>query len=170
MVLLGKQQPVMLRICRLLFVSILVLIVGGCQSRSNHIHFVLPIGFRGAVLVYPNQSDGTNLEKKEGRYTCIIPESGILRIKGAEPFYQWHSLSASFANGAAIPIAHEPERLSEHTIAFWPHGSTQEGENAQYLYDFIGTKTENEAFCKATATGKVVPGGVQESRVPGETK
>jgi len=144
----------MLRVLIGMLVAFMFLAITGCQSRSDHIHFVIPDGFRGAIVIYINQPDGIRLKKNAGVYTCTIPDNGILKLADKGPFYEWHEVSAAFTNGDPIPVAHEPKRLSKETVAFWPHGSRV------FLYGFVGTKDENEAFNKATATGDVVPGGV----------
>jgi hypothetical protein len=146
------------RIVKLLLVYAVTHTGLGCQSQSGRVHFIVPNGYRGAVLIYTNQPDGITLEVRDGRYVCEIPETGILRIKGNGPFYKWHSTTASFANGDPILLAHEPERLTENAVAFWSGGSRPGG----LVYDFIGTRAENQSFRHETATGEVRPGGVRK--------
>ena len=139
-------------------------LIGGCESRSDHIHYLVPNGFRGKIVIYVNQPDGVSLKKTNGRFTCVIPDDGVLRISDKGPFFEWHETSASFINGDPIAVADEPERLSESQVAFWSHGCGQKGDGPLYVYDFIGTKAENEAFCRASETGKVIPGGIQHNK------
>ena len=145
--------------------AVFILMMAGCESRSDHIHFVVPDGFRGAIIIYPNQPEGLSLKKKNGRYICVVPDNGMLRISDKGPFFRWNSLSASFVNGDPIVVAQEPERLSKDTVAFWPHGCRQLGDGPLFLYDFVGTKADNDAFCKATETGKVIPGTIKKEAV-----
>src|SRR5262249_9604745 len=96
------------------------------------------------------------LRYKDGCYTCIIPENGILHVKGKGPFYRWHSTTATFASGNSIPEG--TERLSEDVVAFW-HGGSRPGG---LLYDFIGTKAELAAFRKEIERDEIRSGGVVE--------
>ena len=130
--------------------------VGGCQRKSPSIHFVLPNGYRGAFLIRSDQADGSELQEKAGRYTFIIPESGTLKIQGAGPFYDWHSVSASFVGGEVISVPNEPERLKPDQLALWTDDSAPGG----VIYFFVGTRDEHESYRQKTATGPVRLGGV----------
>jgi hypothetical protein len=138
-------------------------VITGCQSRSDRIHFVIPDGFRGGILIYVNQPEGIKLKKNAGVYTCCIPDNGILRIVDDGPFFEWHKVSAAFMNGDPLPVANEPQLLPKETVAFWTYGSRQKGDGPVCVYAFVGTKAENEAFCKATETADLVPGGVRKA-------
>jgi hypothetical protein len=101
------------------------------------------------------------LEFVDGVYRCLIPESGILKVQGKGPFYQWHRTEACFANGTDIPIVRpdEEDTFPEDVIAFWSGGSRPGG----MIYDFLGTKAEAKSFQKETASGEVTPGGIRKS-------
>src|SRR5713226_752149 len=89
---------------------LMALACSSCGSqRCDHIHYVLPNGYRGAFLIYNEREDGIELRPNKGQITCVIPNTGVLRVKGKGPFYEWHSTTASFANGVPIPIASESE-------------------------------------------------------------
>src|SRR5207245_2469197 len=102
------------------------------------LHITVPNGYRGAFIVYTGDPAGIELREVKGTYSCNIPESGVLRIRGEGPFYAWHGLKVSFANGDNIPISTENKGLPDDVVAYWPGGSRP----GEMLYDFIGTKTE----------------------------
>lgn len=135
-----------------------LILLTGCQSKPNKVHFVFPDGFRGALLIYYDTSDGVVFRKSNGGYRVVVPSTGIMRIQGDGPFFRMGPLTASFADGTEIPIAWEPEKLAEATVAFWSGGSRSDG----YLYDFVGTKSEYRAFRKATGATDIPPGGVRK--------
>lgn len=82
-----------------------------------------------------------------------------MREKG--PLYSWHTRSASFADGTAIPVsipgAPEDASIKDETIVFWGAGSGPDG----MIYDFVGTKAEKKLFDKETAAADIVPGKVR---------
>jgi hypothetical protein len=139
---------------------LLVLIFPGCQSRSEHLHYVLPNDFRGAIVIFTERADGETLPKEGNRYICRIPANGMLQVKGKGPCYQWHTTSAAFENGQVIPVANEPQSIGPDTVAFWGCGSRSGG----MVYDFIGTKAEYEQFCKDTATADIKPGSIRAAK------
>jgi hypothetical protein len=133
--------------------------VCGCHRfvTSPHVHYVVPIGFRGAIVVYTNDAAGTSLPSQKNSYTCIVPETGILRLREKGPFYSWHTTSASFADGTSIPVAQPDASIEDETILFWSGGARPDG----MIYDFVGTKAEKKLFDKETAAGDIVPGRVR---------
>ncbi len=138
------------------FLIVVSMLFAGCDKKSPTIHYVLPNAYRGAFIIYTGQPDGVVLQKRSNEYTCVIPPSGVLKVKGPGPFSSWHAVKASFANGEPIRVAYEWEHLDKDLVAFWGAG----GRDGGMLYDFIGTKQENEVFQKETATGDVKPGRV----------
>jgi hypothetical protein len=122
------------------------------------VHYVVPDGFQGAILIYYDTPDGITLKKDNDQYTIRVPSTGVLRIRGKGPFFGWCSLTASYENGRNIPVAYEPEKLAKDTIAFWPHGS----RNNKFIYDFVGTRSENKEFSELAGTGDIIPGRVRE--------
>jgi hypothetical protein len=89
----------------------------------------------------------------------VIPDSGILRVKGDGPFYGWHRLKASFVNGDIIPIGVETgaDELGGKAVALW--GGESRTDNR--IYHFVGTASEFVAFSKESAAGPIKLGEVQ---------
>jgi hypothetical protein len=110
------------------------------------------------ILIYTNQPDGVSLEPKDGCYEITIPSNGILKVRGPGPFYQWHTLSASFANGGPLPVANDPDAIGETTVALWPGGSGQGG----LVYDFVGTPARHRVFSKEESPDRLRPGRVSD--------
>jgi hypothetical protein len=100
-------------------VGVVVLnVFAGCERKALCVHFIIPIGYRGAFLVHTGQSSGVLLQEKDGVVTCVIPKSGVLDVRGDGPFYYWHTVRASFDNGTPIPIgSYEAERLVPGELA-----------------------------------------------------
>lgn len=144
----------------LLIVWMLLSTLGtGCERHSPLVHFILPQGFRGAIVVYVNQLDGLVLANTRGVYECRIPETGILKVRGEEPFYSWHRKRASYEDGTMIPVAQETENLADHVVAFWSGSSDSRG----FFECFVGTKREAKVFYQETAAGDAKPGSVQKN-------
>src|SRR5947209_5577827 len=135
--------------------SILLLFHLGCERRSPIIEFVLPDGFRGAFIVYTNQVDGVDLPFAANTYTCVIPSSGVLKVRKDGPFYNWHRTRARYENGTILPVLSHSEHIASGTVAFW-NGASE----VNMLYDFIGTQEEADVFFAETAAGPVHPGRV----------
>jgi hypothetical protein len=140
---------------------------------------VIPKGFRGAFLIYTNQAAGVEPERAGVTYTLVIPESGVLRIKGAGPFSQWHDSVASFQDGPPLlngytgqppppppgtrPVGPFPDEL----IALWAGGAGEEvtvepgkvvktgPASPRIHYWFVGTKKEAAAFFRETADRRI---------------
>jgi hypothetical protein len=136
--------------------SALVMVVGGCGQSSIRLKLVLPNGYRGAFIIYTEQADGVAMSVENGAWTCKIPESGVLKVKGKEPFYRWHALEVAFEDGTAVPIAWENE-LPSDKVGLWLGGS----RSGNMLYDFVGTSQEHDGFLKSARAGPVTVGGIR---------
>jgi hypothetical protein len=112
----------------------------GCHSKPNQVHFIISDGFRGAFAVKPDDPDGIELVKEDGRYNVRIPEGGVLRIKGYNPFHVFLS-KASFANGEEIWVEKRlDDRPRKDQVGLW--GGITEIEPIYRYWWFIGTEEE----------------------------
>ncbi|MFZ5832821.1 MAG: hypothetical protein ACOY3P_22270 [Planctomycetota bacterium] len=92
-----------------LSVAIIIAMVAGCHSRgrAGRVHFVVPMGFRGAIAIVPNAPDGAPLEIQDGVRYYRIPASGLLRVQDQGPFFDWGKMSAMYADGSHLKTAHD---------------------------------------------------------------
>jgi hypothetical protein len=148
----------MSRATRTLFLGGILIMVVSCRARSPHVHIVLPDGFRGYFLIYPNQPDGAKIEPNGDEYTVQIPKGGVLRIQGDGPFLSWHSRSAAFENGMEIPMASHEENLPQDKVAFWGGGTRSENHGPMHFYYFVGTEAEHKSHSSSIT---ITPGSVK---------
>jgi hypothetical protein len=120
----------------------------GCESRPEQVHFVLPDGYCGAFAVKPDDPDGIELQKKDGRYVIRIPERGVLKIKGHDPFRSYLN-TASFASGERIWVSKRiDDKPRPGEIALWSSGTRviYEGERPiNFFWWFVGTEEQWKA-------------------------
>ena len=97
----------MTRYATLVVITLIITVpwIADCNSNNaSEIVLVFPDGFRGVAIIRASRPDGVPIESKNGVITLTFPRSGILDIKEAIPTFDWHRLSAKFANGEDIPI------------------------------------------------------------------
>ncbi|OAI39469.1 hypothetical protein AYO40_05735 [Planctomycetaceae bacterium SCGC AG-212-D15] len=54
------------------------------------IKVILPTGYTGNFFIVRDRVLGQDLVQRDGFWVFEVPDSGILRIKDDDPFYQWH--------------------------------------------------------------------------------
>ena len=124
----------------LVFAAILLLTVTGC---SPHVDFVVPDGFRGAIYIIADPTNGVAIKKRDGIYTVTIPSGGKLRVHDIRFLERWHWEDAHFAGGKRIPTASVPSTgslVSSNTIALRGGSAVNAGE-IYHMY-FIGTEPD----------------------------
>jgi hypothetical protein len=106
---------------------------------------IVPEGYRGPIKLIVDKNRGIDVPLKEGRFIYHIPPSGTLLIKDDGPFHQWHSMTAKYTNGMAIPMRDE-NTLAPGEVAYFGLGSgmkvDSQGTREEYIQDFVGTKGE----------------------------
>jgi hypothetical protein len=112
------------------------------------VHFVLPDGWRGGFAIKPDDPLGFKLEKTEGRYVITIPESGVLWIKGHDPFGSYLN-TAAFESGQAIWVKRAiDEKPGVGEVALWDVGTHVEdvdGRAISWYWWFVGTEDDWKA-------------------------
>src|SRR5436190_21434970 len=64
------------------------------------LRFVVPAGFRGAILFKSDRLNGVSFSRqRDGVLEIVIPRSGLVLIRDGELFYQWHIQRAVFSDG-----------------------------------------------------------------------
>jgi hypothetical protein len=124
------------------------------------VHFVLPDGYRGAFAIMPDDPDGIELKQTGGRYVIPIPEGGVLKIKGHDPFRSYLN-TASFASGELIWVSKRiDDKPAPGEVALWGTGTQrryEDGQPVNYIWWFVGTQEEWKA---ADDDSRYRPGGV----------
>jgi hypothetical protein len=145
----------MSRICSVVLVISLLLV--GCSRKAPRIHYIVPVGFRGAIILYTNCPDGIPWQKTDSILTCTIPTKGVVCLKDAGVLEEWHSLTAAFDDGQALPIAFaDGSRLSPREVAIWPLWTNEDS----ILY-FVGASDEYRKAKAAWGRGVLlVPGNI----------
>jgi hypothetical protein len=115
----------------------------GCQRRGDPVHFVLPLGYRGAFKLVVD-SKGTNAELVGGRLTYLIPPSGTLLVRSDDPFLVWHEVSASFSDGSSLPLTN----ISAGGTNVLRFASLRSVNNSAYWF-FVGTENEIQNALKS---------------------
>jgi hypothetical protein len=89
----------------------------GCQSRVNQVEFVIPVGFRGTIILR-HELDAPPIPMENGRYILKIPENGDLVYGGEDPFVSYLR-TARFADGETIWVSTRGDRPQKDQIALF---------------------------------------------------
>ena len=101
----------------------------------------------------------SRLQKTNGRYVIKIPESGVLKIKGHDPFGSYLA-TASFASGQGIWVSKRiDDKPGRGEIALWSTGTQvlSSGPPKGTFWWFVGTEQEWET---TDHDARYRPGGV----------
>jgi hypothetical protein len=111
------------------------------------VQYVIPNGFRGGIVIYPDQPDGVELKKTDGVWQIEVPKNGILRIRGRRPLLDtWCKETACFASRKKIRIPVDLREVNdEGQILMDRQGSRARNNGPLYCFSFIGTKSETKA-------------------------
>src|SRR5262249_46557668 len=122
---------------------LVICMIGGCKAESPRVHFILPNGYRG-LFVITTQADGARLQTSEGRIVLAIPENGNLAIRDSAVLFEWHSVSAAFADETQIRFG-DHDNLPADSVACWDVGNETDRPDKPIWY-FIGTYREKCAL------------------------
>jgi len=73
------------------------------QMFGTPIHFNVPDGYVGHILIFQNEGVGEKLSKEAGAYQVNVPSNGVVILDSIEPFEHMHTESASYQSGKVIP-------------------------------------------------------------------
>lgn len=139
-------------------VSVLSIVCTGCGDRKMPTaHFVVPVGFRGGIVIIEDSPDGIIVPRIEEQEIYEIPESGILKIAGRAPFSTWQRTSAEWSDGSRLLTDHDLMGDEGYlgdpntTIALWGGALDNEGN----LWMYVGPRSE---YFKATQSLEWRPG------------
>ena len=119
-----------------------VSVVISCDKTDAPVHFVVPNGYRGMFVVYPGQKDGTEISLKEGQYTYIVPDDGIIRVRGEGPFATRQEMSASYSDGTPLPLYASEDADPETDTGIWAAGTISSGG----IWFVVGVRREQEGW------------------------
>jgi hypothetical protein len=124
------------RLRPLLIVLAAGLSAAGCSQSVTQVTFIVPAGFRGALVV--REKPGLRNESAS-RDTLVLKASdrGEAFVADLAPFSRWFEIKAQFDNGIAIPLGESLES-EDRQVAIWALHTDEQGS----LWHYIGTKEE----------------------------
>ena len=111
-----------------LLTPVALLLISCGDGSGPPVHFIVPDGFRGRIDIFLDTKQGAPVELKEGRYTLIIPASGVLRVQSFLPFDRWHTATAVYASGTTLPV-YAGTAGTNSTFGFYELGSSASSGN-----------------------------------------
>ena len=138
----------MLQLLSALAVSLFAL-TACSDSLDRPLHFEIPPGFTGPILLI-EQPDAPNvLIKRPDEYRIVVPATGVLRLGDAWVLHRWHAVRASFSGGASIPYP------SESGVGFHL-GSCGTSDNRIYFnWFFVGESSAAQKFFHSSESPKL---------------
>ena len=122
----------------------------GCPKQAHDVCFVLPNGYRGPFVIQTRSNKGVEIEKTDGVFFVLIPESGVLYVKERGPFYDWMKVSAKYENNVQIPVD-DDIAADVVAMAFLSSGGDQT------IWYYVGTRASREKALSAPEMMKVGP-------------
>jgi hypothetical protein len=122
-----------------LTLALLPTFVGCNLGEGLPIHFVVPNGFRGEIRIIEDPGNGEILPKHGRWIICVLPATGILKVKSLKPFLAVHEETACYADGGVLNPG-----IDTNAIAFFGLGSFASGSTNGVSY-FVGTQAEATA-------------------------
>lgn len=124
----------------------------GCSApeRSYGVRIIVPEGFRGTIRIVFDDSGAAPIWE-EGQLVFRVPESGIVRTTGANPFLKFGDIEVVTEGGDTIVVADfDPDRDAPDEVLFRFVGGTADGRQ---FWAVVGT--EDEAGEARLALGEV---------------
>jgi hypothetical protein len=164
----GISSIALLFMKKLYFVLIGLIACCGCnrESKTNSktaeqvfgispgapVHFVVPVGFHGDILVVTNIVSGLSLKPNSaGIITIEVPANGNITVTTWDAFLCEHEESASFTDGTPIPspdLTQSEKLFPRDKLGFYALGKEMNPADPADLNGrlvwFIGTKEELE--------------------------
>ncbi len=125
-------------------------------------HFVVPVGFRGAIELIPDSPDGVTVTVRDGNEVYLVPRDGLLRIQSPGPFTRWQSTTASFTDGTSLPTDADITPAPDGTVRVAARPDTtvfslvctdQDG----HLWMYVGLRNE-ALMASSRGSGRLKPG------------
>ena len=143
------------------------ILVGACEPKVNLVHFTVPEGYRGpiAVVAHPTFVTPESFRIDRGRYSLVVPETGVVCIPSDDIFANGYLPSAAYANDAEIYhwVGPASDSITIRGIGAWGIGSWHGDEYSSVHWLGIGTKLEAEAMERAFFSNEIqtmMPSGV----------
>ena len=121
--------------------GVFLLGIAGCDSTLDRpIHFKIPNGFSGPILLLNSDTFPAAIQKTTSAYVVTIPNSGVLRLSDAKIFRRWHRTQASYMDGTRLSVWGENADVRFHEC------STGTSNNHTYDWFFVGSEAERDSF------------------------
>jgi hypothetical protein len=83
--------------------TVLVLLISCSQPRGPSVRIIVPDGFKGLIKIVEDRA-GVEVDLESGEYVYRIPTNGVLKVKEASGFADWHYREANYASGKPLPV------------------------------------------------------------------
>jgi hypothetical protein len=132
------------QLCRYPFLLLLLIAsisnTAGCEFLNLRIHYILPDGYVGMFKIILDETHGIEVTAKDGRYTYVIPQEGILRVKSFAPFRDMREYTAAYQDGTKIIVW--DSTVSDNTVALRGIGTHSTDQTPLTKTVLIGTKEQ----------------------------
>ena len=88
--------------CAFLALAALFWLTRGCDRSGPPVEVVVPDAFIGPVFVILDETRGSDIPFRDGKYIVEIPPDGRLRVKSLGPFEGWHKETWRYASGKTL--------------------------------------------------------------------
>lgn len=135
----------MMRSSLCLLIAIVYCWQSGCyEKRGRPIRVVIPNGLRGLVRIVEDRSGG-DVPIENGEFVYAIPTNGVLLVKNATGFGEWHLDRAVYKSGEPLQMLSSDMYPSPpEAVAFY-----EVGRSYKELRFFLGTHDEMNQFLKS---------------------
>lgn len=113
---------------RFILLSLTLIFLGACSDTGAPVHYVFPAGFSGHFVIARGTSDSGGYANDGKQHVYTFSKSGVLSVRSTRPLEQWHTVTAAFDDGTAIPWG-EVTTLNPEQIRFINLGATSDGEH-----------------------------------------
>ena len=125
---------------RILFATLLLVLVGCAKRFGPPVHYVVPDGYRGVFTIELDPNGGQMVPVTNGEFVVSIPSNGKLSVSSFDFIKGRHMETAEYASGAALSLGHSPTNIALRLVAVSP-----DLKRAIYV---VGTKDEQEVEFK----------------------
>lgn len=113
-----------------LIVLFAITVGSGCNDKGSDVHFVLPTGYEGIIVIKEDRENGIELKKRHDAYSIEVPQNGEVRLKSLDPLRGWHSTSAEFGDGKPVLWCFEGRRdVAPSTVILQEESMDSNGNN-----------------------------------------
>jgi hypothetical protein len=113
--------------------------IGGCNGRKAYIHYVVPDGYHGYLVMRLNVDGGAKSVEVKDVFTYRFPATGVLDVADEGPFFTRPYIdAAAFASGGSLPVLSIGEPVGSGKIGFWDISN----DDQKRIWYYVGTDAE----------------------------